>query len=101
MTTYTKNKAAHKTLVGTTADIVNLGNEFTKAEVINRSTDPTASPLYLSTAVDSSGVLVTAVAAADDTDIVMPGEAVIISIPPEGVSIVGSGNPYSVVAVPS
>lgn len=91
MATHTAVKSVHKTLSSTTADTVNLNNEWTILEVINRS--GTAS-VY----VRADGT--TAVAAADNTDIVLPGEAVLINrIPSAGISVVGDGNAYSVIGV--
>lgn len=91
MATHTAVKSVHKTLSSTTADTVNLNNEWTILEVINRS--GTAS-VY----VRADGT--TAVAAADNTDIVLPGEAVLINrIPAAGISVVGDGNAYSVIGV--
>lgn len=91
MATHTATKSVHETLTTTTADTVNLNDQWTEIEVINRSgTDP----LY----VRADGI--TAVAAADDTDVVMPGEAVLMNrIPAAGISIVGNGNGYSVIGV--
>lgn len=99
MADHTVVKSVHATLSGTTADTVNLGNEWGVAEVINRSTDSTDAPLYVSAAVDDDGVLVPAVAEADDTDVVLPGEAVLINLQSAGLSIVGDGNDFSVIGV--
>lgn len=91
MATVTAVKSAHPTLTGTTADTVNLNDEWTEIEVINRS--GTAS-LYVRT----DGV--TAVAEANETDICLPGEAVLINrVAAGGISVVGDGNEYSVIGV--
>jgi hypothetical protein len=91
MATVTAIKSAHPTLSTTTADTVNLNDEWTVIEVINRSG---TAPIYVRT----DGV--TAVAAADETDVVMPGEAVLISrVASGGISVVGDSNEYSVVGV--
>lgn len=91
MASYTADNSVHKTLTGTTADTVNLNDQWTQIEVINRSG---TAPLY----VRADGT--TAVAAADNTDVIMAGEAVLISrIPTAGISVVGDGNGYSVVGV--
>lgn len=91
MASYTATKSVHKTLTTTTADTVNLNDQWTEIEVINRSgTDP----LY----VRADGT--TAVAEANETDVVMAGEAVLMNrIPSAGISVVGNGNAYSVIGV--
>lgn len=91
MATHTAIKSVHKTLTSTTADTVNLNNEWTEIEVINRGG---SSPLY----VRADGT--TSVAEADNTDVVLPGEAVLINrVPAAGISVVGNGNAYSVIGV--
>lgn len=91
MATVTAVKSAHPTLTGTTADTVNLNDQWTEIEVINRSG---SAPLY----VRADGT--TSVAEADNTDVVMPGEAVLVNrIPAAGISVVGNGNAYSVIGV--
>jgi hypothetical protein len=91
MASYSATKSVHKTLTTTTADTVNLNDQWTEIEVINRSgTDP----LYV------RGDGVTAVAEANETDVVMAGEAVLMNrIPAAGISVVGNGNAYSVIGV--
>lgn len=91
MATYTATKSVHKTLTSTTADTVNLNDQWTVLEVINRSG---TAPLY----IRADGT--TAVAEADNTDIALAGEAVLVNrIPSAGISVVGDGNAYSVIGV--
>lgn len=98
MATHTVNKSKHATLTGEDADIVNLGDEFTQAEVINRSAEVDTVPIYIDTRPNGE-VPTTAVAEADNTDIAMPGEAVIVRLQGVGLSLVGDSNDYSVVGV--
>lgn len=99
MTTHTVNKSVHATLSTTDPDIIDLGDEYTQAEVINRSNETDSVPLYIDTRTDDDGVLVDAVAEANDTDIAMPGEAVIVKLQGAGMSIIGDANDYSVIGV--
>lgn len=98
MATYTHAKSVHKTLSGTTADKVTITGDDVVA-VVNHDG---AQPLYISwNGTDSP---TTAVAEASGTDYVAPGG--FVEIDADGtsggaISIVGSGNAYSVVAVPS
>lgn len=91
MASYNVVKAKHETLTGTTVDTVTFTQQWSRIEVINRSS--TGEPLYVTTNS------VTPVAEADDTDIVMPGEAVVLNCETEVVKIIGDGNDYSVVGV--
>lgn len=91
MATISKAKAAHATLSGTTADKVTITG-YDKVDVINRDA---TQPLYVSWNGTSSPT--TAVAAADDTEYVAPGGFVSIDTGQEAISVVGSGNAYSVV----
>jgi hypothetical protein len=91
MATYAATKSVHKTLTSTTADTVNLNDQWTEIEVINRSG---TAALY----VRADGT--TAVSEANETDVVMPGEAVLLDrIPSAGISVVGDANAYSVIGV--
>lgn len=91
MASYAATTSVHKTLTSTTADTVNLNDQWTEIEIINRSG---SAPLY----VRADGT--TSVAEADNTDIVLPGEAVLINrVPAAGISVVGIGNAYSVIGV--
>lgn len=96
MANLTKARAAHATLSGVTVDTVTLTGQGIKAvEVSNRAG---ATTIFFTT--DGS----TPSASGDDTDYVMPGEAVTVA--PRSttgvgvvVKLIGNGNDYSVSAV--
>lgn len=91
MADYDVTKSKHATLTGTTVDTVNFTQQWSRIEVINRTS--TGEPLYVTTNGTAP------VAEADDTDIVMPGEAVLLNCETETVKIIGDGNDYSVIGV--
>lgn len=96
MASYTKTKACHKTLSGTTADTVAITG-YDVVDIINRDA---ANPLYV--AYEGDDTPTTAVAAADDTEYVAPGGFIRVDANGTGggkLSIVGNGNAYSVVGV--
>lgn len=96
MANYSKTKAIHATLSGTTADTVAITG-YDTVDVINRDA---SNPLYV--AYEGDDTPVTAVAAADDTAVVAPGGFIRVDANGTGggkLSIVGSGNAYSVVGV--
>lgn len=84
-------KSVHKTLTSTTPDKITLKQNWTYVEVINRV--GTAN-LYVTTDGATAPV-----AAADNTEVVLPGEAVVIKMDSEVVWIIGDGNEYSVIGV--
>lgn len=93
MATDTAVKSVHNTLSGTTADTVTITG-YERVAIINRTG---TSPLYVAYEGDASPT--TAVAAANDTDVVMPGGFIEVDTGQGGISIVGDGNAYSVVGV--
>lgn len=94
MASYTANRGVHKTLSGSTADVVTLTMRSRRVEVINRSS--ASGPISVS--FGSASTIPTLLA--DDTEIVLPSSASNYDMPNDGViKIVGVGNDYSVVAV--
>lgn len=91
MASYSVTKSKHATLTTTTVDTVTFSQQWSRIEVINRSSS--GEPLYITTNGD------TPVAEANNTDIVMPGEAVLLNCETETVKIIGDGNDYSVIGV--
>lgn len=83
-------KSVHATLTGTTVDTVTLLQNWDEVEILNRSG---TEPIYFTVNGD------TPVAEAEDTDIVMAGEAVKVSMDSETVKLIGDGNDYSVIGV--
>jgi hypothetical protein len=84
-------RSAHATLVAATADTVTLSGGGGKGgEIVNHGTDA----IYFRT----DGV--TAVAAADENEVVLGGERLSIELPSTGiVSLISAGTPaYSVIA---
>lgn len=95
MATYNDiKKSRHETLSTVDVDTLNFSQQWDEYDVINRG-DPSVpdAPIYITT----DGTEPTA--EGDDTDICMPGESVIIKAGSEQVKLIGSGNPYSVVAI--
>lgn len=93
MATDTDAKSVHNTLSGTTADTVTITG-YEVVDIINRSQ---TEPLYVRYEGDAAPT--TAVAEANGTDHVAPGGFLRVDTGQGGVSIVGNGNPYSVVGV--
>lgn len=96
MATETHAKSIHATLTSTTADTVAITG-YDVVDVINRDA---SNPLYVAYEGDASPT--TAVAAADGTDYVAPGGFIRIDAGgTDGgkISVVGTGNAYSVVGV--
>lgn len=100
MASYTVARAKHATLTTTTADLLTMGAaagpRLRELEVLNRSTSV---DLYFTWA--SGGSATTAVSAATDTTIVLPGQAVTVDLTDSvisllSVSVVGNANAYSV-----
>lgn len=89
MATETAAVSVHNTLTSTTADTITITG-YETVDIINRAA---ATALYFR----SDGV--TAVGAADGTDYVAPGGFVRHNADGRAISIVGSGNDYSVVGV--
>lgn len=98
MAAYSHDSSVHKTLSGTTADTVTITGNHESFEVINRG----SGSIYFTFAPEGIGAT-TAVAEASGTTVVPPGAAVSTAAPGDRgtvVSVVGSGDAYSVQAVP-
>lgn len=89
MASYSDSRSVHKTLSGTTADVVTISFKWDNLVVSNRTG---AGYLWVKEGAN------TALAAEDNgTQFVPPGEELVIDRPGDGVvTVVGNGNGYSV-----
>lgn len=100
MAVETGSKSAHATLSGTTVDTVTVQG-YRDLEITNRSGTDT---LWITGGPPGTvaASIATPVAAADETDFVLPGQSLILDKNWYGsgiIKILGNGNAYSVVCI--
>lgn len=94
MASYSADRSVHKTLSGSTADVVTLTMRSRRVEVLNRSVASGPLSITFGTAGATPTLL------ADNTEVVLPSSASSFDMPADGViKVVGASNDYSVVAV--
>lgn len=94
MASYSADRSVHKTLSGSTADVVTLTMRSRRVEVLNRSAAAGPISVLFGSAAATPTLL------ADNTEVVLPSSASSFDMPNDGViKLVGAGNDYSVVAV--
>jgi hypothetical protein len=96
MAAYTEAKSKHWTLTASTVDSLTITGQHTAVEIAHHNTS--ASPVYFLV----SKAATTPAVAADDTEVVLPGERIKVSVGNAGtvVSVISAGTPtISVIGV--
>lgn len=99
MATYTVSKSVNKTLSGSIADTVEITGQWTRIEIVNRSTSET---LWISVGALPGSVPNDPTVAGDNVEPVLPSERVSVrvfvpSTEKKIVKLIGNSNPYSVI----